>query len=315
MTKLGVIIARFQVPYLHNGHRFIIEHALRENDAVLVILGESGGALTNHYPLDHDERRKMVQAAYPEVTVARVRDVPDDDAWSTDVDTAIGLMYLTDTKVTLYGGPDSFVPHYKGKYRAVQLDVPPGLSGTDLRTGVEPPANGLHPMATAFREGMIYAANLRRPTSFQTVDIAIIDDYTNPQHVLMGTRRGDDGLRFPGGFVDPTDESLEYAARREAAEEVPHLTADGHTYLGSYRIDDFRYRNAPDKVMTALFIAYYQHGAVEAGDDFKEARWVPLNDLIQVVASLHRPLADRVVEYITPTMRKIAAHREKQRVG
>lgn len=50
--KVGVFLARFQP--LHNGHLFMIEKALKENDKVLIVLGSANkqGMIRNPFSLE-----------------------------------------------------------------------------------------------------------------------------------------------------------------------------------------------------------------------------------------------------------------------
>ena len=95
--------------------------------------------------------------------------------------------------------------------------------------------------------------------------------------MLLGRKQGEAYHRFFGGFVDPRDESLEAAAARELKEEAgTNVEIGGHNsliYIGSHRVDDWRYRSESDKICTALFVAPYQYGVPAPGDDIAEVSW------------------------------------------
>ncbi|RYE91260.1 MAG: NUDIX hydrolase, partial [Cytophagaceae bacterium] len=58
--RIGVIIGRFQVPHLalHPGYRALLAHVARENDAVLVVLGEAPQP-SQRNPLSFRHRQAM----------------------------------------------------------------------------------------------------------------------------------------------------------------------------------------------------------------------------------------------------------------
>ena len=80
--------------------------------------------------------------------------------------------------------------------------------------------------------------------------------------------------RFIGGFVDINkDETLEEAVKREVLEETNSLGVGEPIYIGSAKIDDWRYRNEQDGIMTSLFVIPYLFGAPKATDDIDELEW------------------------------------------
>ena len=134
------------------------------------------------------------------------------------------------------------------------------------------------------------------PTSFQTVDIIVYSPIRNK--VLIGRKKDRRKWVFPGGFVDPKDKSLEMAACRELEEEVLGIMATSVKYVGSYRIDDPRYRGSPHKIMTALFIASYVGDNPTAADDLVEVRWESLETLSKSVLKHHRVLAKACIDFL-----------------
>jgi bifunctional NMN adenylyltransferase/nudix hydrolase len=271
---IGVIVARFQVHELHPAQRDLIAHVCANHDKVIVLLGLSPLPTTLNNPLDFEARKQMILAEFPEVNVLYVRDQFDDDVWSRKLDDIVSDLAAPGQTVVLYGGRDSFLPHYRGRYPTRELlDTEDRfLSGTAVRRAIGKAATK---GSSDFRAGVIWASQARFPTSYQCVDIAPLNE--DGTKVLLGRKPNEKQFRFFGGFVDPRDESLEYAARRETAEEAGVEIGDLR-YVGSTRVEDWRYRNEPDGIMTALFTAKVLHGRPRPGDDIEEVRWFKLLD-------------------------------------
>ncbi len=141
----------------------------------------------------------------------------------------------------------------------------------------------------------MFASAYRYPVSFQTVDAAIMD---NLGRVLLARKPDELNWRFVGGFVATTDESLEHAARREVSEECGGIETDEYEYIGSYRIDDWRYRNEGDKIMTAFFKCKFIFGQVKAQDDIAELIWVGFANLHKtMIEPEHHPLLEALQNF------------------
>jgi bifunctional NMN adenylyltransferase/nudix hydrolase len=287
-ADVGVVIGRFQVPEFHSGHKFLLDMVAENHGEMLVFLGVSVviGAIED--PLDYPVREQMIRDMYPHAMIASIIDTPDDKTWSEQVDREIAKIYPGRTAF-LYGGRDSFINHYAGKYKTREIDSLESPSGTEVRASINS-----RDADTNFRRGVIYAIRNQYPRVIPTVDIAVSRRVGERVEFLMGTKHHGNGFIFPGGFVDSHDESFEAAAVRELYEETGIALSSGIEslrYLGSTTIDDWRYRGRRDSIMTSLFAAEYSFGRAIAGDDLATIDWIGADlSNIQRVAQHHRVL-------------------------
>jgi bifunctional NMN adenylyltransferase/nudix hydrolase len=244
----------------------------------------------------------MVIESYPSAQVLRLEDRPHDEDWSVALDgLLLGNAAAAGVGAVLYGSRGSFLGRYHGELETVRVPGLEGPSGSEVRHRAERLAH----LGREFRAGIVYASRHRFPTSFQAVDIAVLREDRGVE-VLLGSRSNEAGLRFPGGFVDPRDESLAAAAARELAEETGgSMMTTKPSYIGSLRVDDWRYRGESDQVMTALFCCKFLRGSVRADDDLESVRWFPVAQLSERIGAAHRPLAERLLHKINDVLRRL----------
>ncbi|MEM9340241.1 MAG: NUDIX domain-containing protein [Bacteroidota bacterium] len=291
--KTAVIIARFQSPYLHEGHLHLIREVQTNHPKVVIVLGTAPLSGSPRNPFDYHTREKMIKSSFPEVIVLPLHDEPSDETWSENLDRLLGSTFSGE-QFLLYGSRDSFIQYYSGKYETTELPAHGDYNATEIRAQY---ANKVLDSAD-FRAGILYAYNVMYKKVYPTVDVAVFrHDRTE---LLLGRKRNSTLLRFPGGFVDPEDDSYEAAAKRELMEETGKLNVSKMTYEMSSRIDDWRYRNETDKIITHLYSCDLIEGTAAANDDIVSVEWVKIDQLSALkktkkLNNEHTPLFDFII--------------------
>lgn len=264
-TEVGVIVGRFQVDNLTNGHIDLIKSVLNRHDRTILFLGLSPLKCTKNNPLDFEARKKMILNSFPEMEIHYVKDQMQDDVWSNLLDERIKDLLGPRHKATLYGSRDSFIRHYDGAFKTVELVPSVITSGSNVRNRISNKVK----TSDDFRAGVIWATQNQYPTSYTTVDVAIYnEDYSR---LLLGRKKNEDQYRFIGGFVN-AGERHETSARREVKEETGVEITDLN-WVCSLPIDDWRYRGESDKITTVLFTAKIMFGDPKPNDDIFELKW------------------------------------------
>ena len=286
MPSLGVVIGRFQVPELHAGHRYLIEYVLARHERLLILVGYNDVRCMPRNELPVGIRIVMLQQAYPQATVLPLPDSKiSNEHWSTAVDST--LSSVATGEVVLYGSRDSFIPKYNGRFPTHEVPEVPDVSGTNIREALTPSSI----QTPEQRYGWMAAVRSQYPVTDSVVDVAVVSP--DWEMVLMGRRGPGAPLGFFGGFLDHTDLSDEAGARREQTEEVTGITTGPLEYVGSFPVDDRRYRGSGYRMMSRFFAAEYLDGEPVGADDMPVVEWVAFTDATRaLVKASHLPLYD-----------------------
>jgi len=274
--KTAVVIARFQTPYLHEGHKSLISQVKETHSRVIILLGVSPITGSRKNPYDYYTREKMIKASYPEIIVLPVSDHPSDKIWSENLDNLLKGVFPNE-QFSLYGSRDSFIPYYHGKFETIELPNHGDYNATELRKQYADKVFD----SNDFRAGILYALYNQYTKVYPTVDIALFRN--EKTEILLGKKAINNKWRLVGGFADPEDADYESAANRELMEECGELETTGMVYETSAKINDWRYRNEADKIITLLFSCDYISGEPVAQDDIAELAWFTLHDLTEMI--------------------------------
>lgn len=290
MNKIGVIIARFQSPYLHEGHKSLIESVRGAHNKIVIVLGISPILGSRRNPLDFPTREKMIKKEYPDLVVLPLSDHPLDTRWSQNLDDLLRNTFVG-SKFILYGSRDSFISYYSGQYDTQELPESGDYNSTVIRQKISDKVMD----SESFRVGVIYAYSNTYLKVYPTVDIALFRH--SKKEILLGRKNIDNKWRLLGGFSDPTDDSYEMAAARELREECGPVETTSMHYEASLRVNDWRYRREEDKIITTLFSTDYTGGEVKGSDDIAEVKWFTLKELSEMlenksIAEEHYPQFD-----------------------
>jgi bifunctional NMN adenylyltransferase/nudix hydrolase len=306
----GVIVGRFQVNDLHDGHMELFRQVAARHNGVIVFIGTHPAGLSKNHPLDYEVRRRMIEAKFPNFIVRELKDTRDDETWSDQLDKAIAGAVVGEASFTLYGGRDSFVPHYHGKYKPVELTLSlesQKISGTQIRDRFATESI----QSSDFRAGMIYASAHQYPVVYPTVDCAIFT--TDHTEILLGRKPTDpkDKYRFIGGFAEKIRPTYEQDARSEVWEET-NLDPNEMEFIGSAVIPDWRMNGLPDKgIKTVFFATTTMSMGATAGDDIEEVKWFKVSELTAAnIADTHQILYALLVDWMKRKRDSVVAFAE-----
>jgi len=311
--KTSVFIGRFS-PF-HNGHKSVVDAALRVSDQVIIVVGSSFAPRNARNPFTFAERKAMIKSVFPQVVVLPVADYQyNDNKWVATITKAVETVAIG--AVSLVGYNKDSTSYYLnifpnwGAYSVPAVTNKKGadINATDIRNNLFKNAGHfiscyipgsvnkyLRDFTTTkdfdiIREEVRLVDQYKQsweqapyPVIFQTVDTVV----TQSGHVLLVRRKSSPGAglwALPGGFLNH-EETLLNGALRELKEEtklkVPIPVLKGS--IKAEKVFDDPNRSTRGRTITTAF--YIDLGftstlsKVTGSDDAEKAVWVPFSKI------------------------------------
>lgn len=297
--KLGVLIGRFQVPEMHEGHRFLVREMLEQCDEVLVLFGSANRAKSVKNPFSYPERAQAAKKLFPKIWVAPLNDyLYNDSQWMADVAATIEALKVlvqqkhnTKVEVVLYGhqkdGNDYL--NWFPQFEYVNVNSEILISGTQIRESF------LHLLPQSVQDDFNYFEKERKQfLSYpypDSLNICCGDAVVECLgHVLLIQRKwapGAGNWALPGGHKH-TQETFLDCAIRELYEEtnlrVPEKVVRG-SIRGTKLFDSPKRSSGIPKLTQAVHIVLKpdQDGSLPRArgqDDAQQTRWVPIAECL-----------------------------------
>lgn len=256
--SVGAIVGRFQLADLHEAHKFLIDTVVNNHKKSIILLGVTRAIGTAENPiripsreniLDFQSRLYMLQEEYPNTVIVSVQDKEDDHVWSKQVDDKIREIFPTE-KVLLYGGRDSFVPYYHGKFPTKCLDPKIYISATMQRNMISKEVL----KDSNFRRGQIYYAYQQSPILYTNYNVVIEDN----DNYLFERKNGK--LKLIEGLAGINDTSFEAGARRVIKNMVGHIDTTVKYVLSRHNRE---FNNKTNKCVNMFFVASKISGRID----------------------------------------------------
>lgn len=142
--KIGIFVGRFQTPELHNGYKYVLSELQINYDYYGLIIGSSQKPNARN-PLDFEIRKTMLEEYVykkPVFTVELI-DLNDNEKWTKELERTICFSLLKKkiqyeiNDIYLIGSRDSFIHHYKGQFKTLELEPYGNYNSTELRTRIK----------------------------------------------------------------------------------------------------------------------------------------------------------------------------------
>lgn len=161
--KLAVIVGRFQVAELTDGHKELINKAIEYERALIVVGMRNPDLIRNPLPprcvMDSIENyiSNLGRLDADKVYIRTFPDHKSDNIWSVNLDLLISSHLYGEIEPVLIGGRDSFLEKYTGRFKGKILLI----EGPDCPSGTEAREESASTTSASkdFRHGVIWAAH------------------------------------------------------------------------------------------------------------------------------------------------------------
>lgn len=242
--KLGVIVGRFQTPYLTKPQLENISFACENSDELAIFVLSMEISFSYHNPLPFDTRLLMLKRYLEDKKKpARFFEIKDEKYASrikTSIDDKLLRYYPPATKMTMYG--KGFIEVYDGICDTVITDFK-GTSGTHARNeALEQPKSP----SEIHTKGQIFAALFREAVCYNYVVVLPYYREGDKLKVLAVKPEKYLKLSFPMIRIRGEEKSIQGYAKACMNEFLPLAGQLEYRTLNVQLVDDWRFRKSRD---------------------------------------------------------------------
>ena len=121
-NKLGLVVGKFQP--MHDGHRYLIEMTIEENDEVVICVGSA--QIKTPFTVEERERKvgdflETLDLENKKVRVKALEDIKSDKKWSSYLKRECGI--TSETENTFYTGDNDLPKNYLSDMRKLGFQI------------------------------------------------------------------------------------------------------------------------------------------------------------------------------------------------
>lgn len=248
MNHIGIIVGRFQSPYVTEGHKAVIRIAAKAEDEIVFFLLDNKIPFSERNPLPYDIREKMLSTymlgefKHKKFRFFALQEQKYAGSMQRAIDYTMTKNFDSKDAFTMYGGPGSYAERYGGLATVQMIDRIYGMNSGDARRC----AYDMEVQTTNLLQGVIHALNYRSPVCYnyivnvvlydkgESTEILVVDDSRMRHHVL------------PTFEVNNAHSSFEAQAISEITKIIPTAILGNTTHVKSFKVADWRFRNSQD---------------------------------------------------------------------
>ena len=284
--SVGVVVGRFQIDNLHPGHINLLNRVTNLHGRnTIVFVGR--GSDPQKYQLDFETVKRMILSRFPAVTVASIYDRNNSELWSRDLDELIES-FFPNKRAVLYGGRDSFLEEYKGRFEKVTISAFGSFSSTDRRSEIVRAGSQDDAL---FRRGVIYGVASLPASMIPYFLLAVTRNGSSEVVLVRETSSHNWGL--PAERLDPEKDTDDRAALRRIliGRVAVDVSIEDPLYITSavWRLRE--YRKSRNSAFATLFAAGLKQGEFCGIRESECCRWFPVDDIERVIDDSQRHFA------------------------
>lgn len=241
--KIGVVVGKFQTPYLTEAHQHLFDKAIEENDQLVIFVLDKHIEFTDNNPLPYRIREDMLLQNFWGESNGRISIYPLQEQKYASVlqhnlDSTLLSHWSASHEFTLYSGADGVGSFYDGLCKVEICEFQSRKKSKQLRSY----AFDKEDYEKEIAQGMIHAVGHKPPLCYNYV-VSIV----RARDGLITIKYPDTKyLSFPTIELNSEHNSIIEASFSHITTLVPGASLTQGSHLHSIKVDDWRFRDSED---------------------------------------------------------------------